>query len=393
MKRLACLTSLLFLFALPTFGQLNSNTLTIRFAGVPSGACGVFQYAVNNANGDFYDCKNNAWFKVSSAGGSGTVTNIATTSPITGGPITTTGTIACATCGVTGSPLSQFAATTSAQLAGVISDETGSGGSPLLVFNQSPVIVTPTIASFVNAGHDHSNAAGGGNIPEASVTSLVSDLALKSPLASPTFIGVPAAPTAARATNTTQLATTAFVSSASPLATNWWFTANLSVPTSGAVFSATTNTMTVMGFFLDRPVTTSQIMYEVGATADNTAATYDVGVYTGTPGGTCTLLADIGPTAGTTFAPGTNASHTIAFTQGTVTIPAGRAYVTNTTSQTGTVAAAFRGTAGNMFVNPALGSISIATGGTLPPTFTCPADGTVVAGLGANVNVISLIFK
>ncbi len=31
-------------------------------------------------------------------GGSGSVTNIATTSPITGGPITTTGTIACATC-------------------------------------------------------------------------------------------------------------------------------------------------------------------------------------------------------------------------------------------------------------------------------------------------------
>jgi hypothetical protein len=32
------------------------------------------------------------------AGGTGTVTNVATTSPITGGPITTTGTIACATC-------------------------------------------------------------------------------------------------------------------------------------------------------------------------------------------------------------------------------------------------------------------------------------------------------
>ena len=33
--------------------------------------------------------------------GSGTVTNIVTTGPITGGPITTTGTIACATCTVT----------------------------------------------------------------------------------------------------------------------------------------------------------------------------------------------------------------------------------------------------------------------------------------------------
>lgn len=36
-------------------------------------------------------------------------------------------------------------------------------------------------------------------------------LALKAPLASPTFTGTPAAPTAATTTNTTQLATTAFV--------------------------------------------------------------------------------------------------------------------------------------------------------------------------------------
>jgi len=44
-------------------------------------------------------------------------------------------------------PLSQFAATTSSQLAGVISDETGSGGSPLLVFNQNPTIDDISIGS------------------------------------------------------------------------------------------------------------------------------------------------------------------------------------------------------------------------------------------------------
>lgn len=43
---------------------------------------------------------------------------------------------------LTGNPLSQFAATTSAQLIGVISDETGSGA---LVFGTSPTIGTPTI--------------------------------------------------------------------------------------------------------------------------------------------------------------------------------------------------------------------------------------------------------
>jgi len=60
--------------------------------------------------------------------------------------------------------LAQFAATTSLQLLGVISDETGTG---LLVFNSSPTIITPTIASFANATHSHLNAAGGGTITKA----------------------------------------------------------------------------------------------------------------------------------------------------------------------------------------------------------------------------------
>lgn len=45
-------------------------------------------------------------------------------------------------------------------------------------------------------------------------TDLVAALALKAPLAAPTFTGVPAAPTAVAGTNTTQLATTAFVGAA-----------------------------------------------------------------------------------------------------------------------------------------------------------------------------------
>ena len=45
---------------------------------------------------------------------------------------------------LTSSPLSQFAATTSAQLAGVISDETGSGA---LVFATSPTLVTPVLGT------------------------------------------------------------------------------------------------------------------------------------------------------------------------------------------------------------------------------------------------------
>lgn len=63
-------------------------------------------------------------------------------------------------------PLSQFASTTSAQLAGVISNETGSG---LLVFGTSPTIVTPTIASFANANHSHADSAGGGTLDAAAI--------------------------------------------------------------------------------------------------------------------------------------------------------------------------------------------------------------------------------
>lgn len=48
---------------------------------------------------------------------------------------------------------------------------------------------------------------------------LTNALALKAPLASPTFTGTPAAPTAPAGTNTDQVATTAFVASAMPAAT------------------------------------------------------------------------------------------------------------------------------------------------------------------------------
>ena len=51
----------------------------------------------------------------------------------------------------TSGTLAQFAATTSAQLAGVISDETGSG---VLVFGTSPTIATPTLTGTVTASGD-----------------------------------------------------------------------------------------------------------------------------------------------------------------------------------------------------------------------------------------------
>ena len=116
--------------------------------------------------------------EASATGGGGTVTSVAATVPtgftISGSPITSAGTLAVSfdtgyslptdasqsnwntaygwgdhstqNYAVTTTNLSQFAATTSAQLAGVISDETGSGA---LVFGTSPAITSPTMTGTI----------------------------------------------------------------------------------------------------------------------------------------------------------------------------------------------------------------------------------------------------
>ena len=72
-----------------------------------------------------------------------------------------------------------------------------------------------SISGAIVSGNIPGNAASiTGSIVEGQVTNLVTDLAAKAPLASPTFTGAPAAPTATAGTNTTQLATTAFVTTA-----------------------------------------------------------------------------------------------------------------------------------------------------------------------------------
>ena len=65
-----------------------------------------------------------------------------------------------------------------------------------------------------------------------SVTQLNADLTLKAAIASPTFTGVPAAPTASAGTNTTQLATTAFVKTAVDTA---MATTPAGIPTGGII--------------------------------------------------------------------------------------------------------------------------------------------------------------
>jgi hypothetical protein len=167
--------------------------------------------------------------------------------------------------------------TNSAGLAGALSDETGTG---LAVFATSPVLTTPTIgvatATSVNkvaitapatgstltiadgktltasnsltlAGTDAStlNIGTGGTLGTNAYTSTAF-----APLASPTFTGVPAAPTAAALTNTTQVATTAFVTTADNLKANLaspTFTGTVTLPTGTvAVTQAANNNTTAV---------------------------------------------------------------------------------------------------------------------------------------------------
>lgn len=92
----------------------------------------------------------------------------------------------------------------------------------------NPIDITYPISSITTSGTSGAASLSGGvlNIPNYSATSiswgnitgsigsqtdLSSALALKAALASPTFTGTPSAPTASLGTNTTQIATTAFV--------------------------------------------------------------------------------------------------------------------------------------------------------------------------------------
>jgi len=103
------------------------------------------------------------------------VLGVATATSINGTSIPSTKTLV-----VTTDKLSTLAATTSAELAGVISDETGSGS---LVFATSPTLVTPNLGtpSAINL---------------TNATAVPSD-ATKAPLASPTFTGTVTIPTGA----------------------------------------------------------------------------------------------------------------------------------------------------------------------------------------------------
>jgi len=202
------------------------------------------------------------------------------------------------------------------------------------------------------------------------------------PLASPALTGTPTAPTAAASTATTQVATTGFAHGVVPpdnSSTVW-----IPVPhaSSATVFSSSSAKAAFFGVMLGFQKTTSQVGYYV-STADSSSTTYDLGIYSGTSGGTCTLQAHTGSISGSTAM--TTGAHTVSWTGGSVTLQPGRYYLALTASATSSTAVLYGDSAGVTFAGgtgaSSVGNVTVTSGGTLPATATCPTDSVVVAAL------------
>ena len=120
------------------------------------------------------------------------------------------------------------------------------------------------------------------------------------------------------------------------------------------------------GFLLPYNVTTTQVTYDI-TTADATSNNYDIGIFNSAGN----LVVDIGPTPGSTFS-ATKGFHTVTWDQGSTTLPAGKYYIgftTNCNSACAVVAAV-----GSFVSFAANASAGATTGGALSSTITPPAD-------------------
>jgi len=201
--------------------------------------------------------------------------------------------------------------------------------------------------------------------------------------------GTPALPSGTTAAtqsagdNTTKIATDAFARGLvvpDSSATVWMPVSHAS--TAGTVFSSSAAKAGFFGVVLGFQKTTSQVSYWV-STADTSATTYDLGIYSGTSGGTCTLVTHTGSIAGSTAM--TSGAHTVSWTGGSVTLQPGRYYLALTASATTSTAVLYGDSGGVTFAGgtsaASVGNVSIGAGGTLPATATCPTDSVQVAAL------------
>jgi hypothetical protein len=164
---------------------------------------------------------------ISAAGGATLVSPVFTGVPVA--PTATAGTTTAqlATCAFVAAAISGSVASFNGRTGAVTlsaADISAAGGAPLASphFNGSPTAPTATVGdnstaiattAYVLAAIGAATGVTTFNGRTGAVTLSAADISAAggAPLASPTFTGIPAGPTAAAATNTTQLATTAFV--------------------------------------------------------------------------------------------------------------------------------------------------------------------------------------
>jgi hypothetical protein len=214
-------------------------------------------------------------------------------------------------------------------------------------------------------------------------------------MASPTFTGTPVVPGyAATGTlvsgNYTKATGAGAIGDSSvtagPYAIGWM--TELTGGNNGVLPSSAANKAMMWGLTLTYPLSTSQVTYDIGSNADNTATNnYDLGLFNS--GGTLVLNLNSGTLHGSSFAPATGAV-TLSWAQGAKTLQPGSYYlmyyssnVTSTpptlVSPSATAFTFYKGEAGGSGVcgtTQGSGGFAITplAGGALPASITAPAN-------------------
>lgn len=148
----------------------GGNTLTLRFAGVPSGTCAPFMLGINNATGGEYNCTSGgAWNLIGGGGGAGTVTSVS----FTGGLISVanpTTTPAFTVAGTSGGIPFFDSATTWSTSAALSANRVVLGGGAGVAPTVTSADSTTTHALFATAGAPAFRALAAGDIPSGAVT-------------------------------------------------------------------------------------------------------------------------------------------------------------------------------------------------------------------------------
>lgn len=133
--------------------------------------------------------------------------------------------------------IDDFTADIVAELAGIVGSDVESvnGSTGVVVLDAGDVGADVAGAAAAAQAYAIQRANHTGSQAQSTVTDLVTDLAAKAPLASPALTGNPTAPTQTAGNNSTRLATTAYVDTATALKSDKIATVGAALGTTGSV--------------------------------------------------------------------------------------------------------------------------------------------------------------